>query len=1384
MADYGLSTTVKRYGTGSFYSPYSSSRTKALLIEPTSGNFRIAAGEDFIFNLWVQYGDIKVNTPGVAYPFITFGDGGFTDGWAMGYQVGINQDTTPYPYFRYNGTFIKTEFDGSNGANISPTENGWSNYVVKRTNGVITLTFTNTSAVPSVKTANYAGAIGASATGGAFLGATNPFVTNGNNGAYIDELFFARGISSVQRRNPTLGSINDGSLATTVFLYQFDGNYVDDETGVQLFSAALTDNASTITASLTQVTSLKTAQASITATTALTGNITSITGTQQFSSTPNSKFTLSATLTETYRVSPVIVNNSSGMFLNNITTDTSVKKFGSASYRNAPVATGRAGLNIIAYGDGDWLAFNSDWTRVFISADSGATWTVNTATGLTETPTKLVYLQDYWIASSGANAWYSANGIAWTAITMPTGYTAIGKSITYANNFWNIVVWSSSSPGNGIVYVYRAAARDAGLANIAPSFSSTTGRVEIAYNARTSLSFVQVGGVAVSGVITKFTLMTSEVVSGTSKNNTYIYTSSNNTSWAIDTSIVQQTNSTFFGSIATDSANNWIATSVSSGTAGDVYAKAGSGAWTKKTKSGVTSGSSGVLYAVGKWWVSFDEQGYYSTDLGTTWTFATYGSALANTGAVSSTQLAILEDHNANGIGSEVKFCSTTTGTIWTASRITGQINLPETIEYTAGNLGGRYSSWKTMDFWIYTTTPSTANWLEQGAITHGNGYNPTTPKTWTLQVGNQTPGTDRGFLRFDFLNQTSQLATGNFTNNAWHHVRISRNGVSTAMYLDGTRVDTDTLTSALPSNTNPLVFGGYKMTGASNYYLDELLLTQTLLTDPTVSSFSVPTGPWPGDADTDLLLHFNGDLIDDNALPLAAYLGSVFSINALAGKNIKSSVAISSSSTMQVSAAKVKDISLTSQAVATISVTAVTISRSVVILATAFDISANNTRSRGVTAAVSSTASLTTSAQRLIRASVAAGAIVSQIVVIARKLGGFADLTAVTSISALTSVTRPAGSTVAVNTNLVAANTRLRDSSAAVVTSVSLSVTANRIQTSAVALVSSYSVISLASRTARASSRFGSITSTIVITARNRAVLADLNVTTNLSVTAGTTKSTGTAMNSSWAVSVLGGQVLSVSCTMLTTFSAAAQATRLKIVTAAFTAVASANTTASRTARASSNFGSIATVLTATAKRLSGIADITAVTTLTASPGVRKQSSSALVNTVNLATNSGKLVTVSADLTANSVSSITATKVKVFGAGLNSSSTQSTTARVNKQIAAGLASNFVLVARPFAAARSAMVVTSSLAINTRVARSSAQAVMTTRVLWSYIYDKTVPFTREGDLWVIPTDVRLHVIPASTALWPVELDQRTYIIETDLREYTVLPAGTEFTIEE
>lgn len=245
MPNYGYGTTIKKYGIGSLYTPYNTSRTKAFRIDPVgAASFEVSASQDFYISVWIKYSDLNVTQLGAQYPIIKYGDisGGLQEGWEIGIDI-VNVGgyfARPYFAFRQPDKFsndlakIYPPADSS----FTPTGN-FDHYEVIRTNGVIQFKFNGIAS----NTVNYNGRLGYpiqelvnqgaldSSYAGIFVGSEQPFIVNGNNGAYIDELFFARGTNAVTNYAPD-GSIYDGNLSTTVFLYKFDGNLLDNTTGI------------------------------------------------------------------------------------------------------------------------------------------------------------------------------------------------------------------------------------------------------------------------------------------------------------------------------------------------------------------------------------------------------------------------------------------------------------------------------------------------------------------------------------------------------------------------------------------------------------------------------------------------------------------------------------------------------------------------------------------------------------------------------------------------------------------------------------------------------------------------------------------------------------------------------------------------------------------------------------------------------------------------------------------------------------------------------------------------------------------------------------------------------------------------------------------------
>jgi hypothetical protein len=241
LYEYGI-VPVGKFGGGSFYAPYNTNRQKALTIQPVNaGNFEIADGQDFYISAWIKYGTINVSQDqlGVEYPIIKYGVAhsyypGI--GWEFGITI-TRFGAIPYFSFNNNGLVkLQYNFNGTNGNLVNPTGD-FDHWEVSRINGVITFKFNGNFSSDS--TTIYSGAIAHPlqeeidlgyidpSFASIYVGSEQPYVINQDNGAYIDELFFARGVGQVINYNEFNNSINDGKESTTVFLYHFDGNYID-----------------------------------------------------------------------------------------------------------------------------------------------------------------------------------------------------------------------------------------------------------------------------------------------------------------------------------------------------------------------------------------------------------------------------------------------------------------------------------------------------------------------------------------------------------------------------------------------------------------------------------------------------------------------------------------------------------------------------------------------------------------------------------------------------------------------------------------------------------------------------------------------------------------------------------------------------------------------------------------------------------------------------------------------------------------------------------------------------------------------------------------------------------------------------------------------------
>lgn len=175
-------------------------------------------------------------------------------------------------------------------------------------------------------------------------------------------------------------------------------------------------------------------------------------------------------------------------------------------------------------------------------------------------------------------------------------------------------------------------------------------------------------------------------------------------------------------------------------------------------------------------------------------------------------------------------------------------------LEYSQGD-GSDLGNFSTVDFWAYIpnsllSLPPVIRFVSQ---TNRNNL-------FQLRLLRTEGGTLGIFVDRITGSDTTSNSYNVFsisTTTDWHHFRISVSGSSLAVYYDGERkiYQTDFLGT----------FAGRAILYSNgSLLLDEVLVSDTLYTNPTVTSFSVPTTRWVRDSNTDLLLRFDTDFSNE----------------------------------------------------------------------------------------------------------------------------------------------------------------------------------------------------------------------------------------------------------------------------------------------------------------------------------------------------------------------------------------------------------------------------------------------------------------------------------------------------------------------------------------
>ena len=601
--------------------------------------------------------------------------------------------------------------------------------------------------------------------------------------------------------------------------------------------------------------------------------------------------------------------------------DTSIKKWGAGSLKwTFPSAEPTPTSNIVWTGSA-FKAFSNGYT--WTSSD-GTTWTraTNDLTGY-DGYWDITYANSNFIAYDSTNGKYkySSNGTAWsdTTLTIPGGglgsFTTNKREVYYIGGYYHVFGCQIIGTTHTLVS-YRSTSLTGSWARY--DISNLIGDANL--NGSSGLLDVKLVGSTAYLTVTFYDNYSSVYSRGTR------FTGSVNPSggWNI---LSANTGHLFAQNSSWDGGDDYLAYVVDFDDSSKYLY------WKNVSTTGSYAFShtvNDITYANGVWFIATADGLYKTTAVNTEPT-------LVDTDIESAVQYQSSKYiARSNTYAGYVR--TSTDAATWTYADIDPQI-LPGSLTYSRGDnsdIGG----FKTLDFWYYNTSSeagrrfafeqSSTRYISFG--TSSNNY---------LEIQNVNGASSSNLS----ITETSVLPF-----NTWTHIRLSIDGSNASLYVGGTRKATTS--SWLGGVTAPLKIGGATLPAPVQYaaQFDEIYITDQLITSPSATSFSVPTGPWNNSStDVDLLLHFNTDFADDTAFFVdpSATLTATASLTATLTGTKEFTASPASQFTLSVVIGKVNEIVLEAFADAALTTNITKFTGYESSQSAAFTISVDNTRTR-----------------------------------------------------------------------------------------------------------------------------------------------------------------------------------------------------------------------------------------------------------------------------------------------------------------------------------------------------------------------------------------------------------------------------------------------------
>jgi hypothetical protein len=761
-------------------------------------------------------------------------------------------------------------------------------------------------------------------------------------------------------------------------------------------------------------------------------------------------------------------------------------KFGAASLKFDSKTWATFPLSSVLWGNSEFVVLSWDeraGNPVYVSkSTNGTTWTRST-TNLTSivNTTAIEYHNGQYVFWNSNTLYYSSDAITWTSASWATS---------------GIPRWNASL--SRWVRANQAVSRRR-IDNI-----QTATTINGSYSSVVSLSdLYTTTGIKNGSAAFAFKGSSTVIVGFDSSNGSASprprISHSSNTGATWNTSTFGSVDNTFYD-VACDGT-----TFVAVGGLGIIYTSTDGVTWTQRT-SGTTDAIFNIQFLNNRW-IATGGDFVLTSSNAITWTL------YSNTGTSSNDKPSFGAGYYY--AGSNVR---TTDSTLWRGTLV--DYSTPNQAPYILFNGNSRWSSWQTLDFWIYpesgTNLGSQYKMLE---ISQAPSATSNLDTDWW--VGFYTPNTAQTKSRVISVIDNSLIqgsTSGDINFDAWNHIRISRNNSSISIYLNGSRLVTGSVTTK-NTESNPLWIGGESFINY-NIYLDEVLITNELLTNPSSTTYTVPTQAYVNNNNTSLLLHFDSAISDDNLYPpqtleAQANLTSAFTLTQVNTNRVSASASLSAVCTVNANVRRIRNVSSAVSSQATVSAVIGLRQQGQSALSSEASVTANPVRRTAFASAVNSSATLNAVTSRTRNLGANFAAIATELAAIGRIGQGFINMDVRASLTANGRIAT--GSIVSMSSQATVSATalRIKQISSAFASLATLQASVVKAIIAQAALASVASITANNSRTRTASAAFSAFAFEVAVTRSIDVGNSNMSVVSQLSVTATVTRTTASVMNS-----------------------------------------------------------------------------------------------------------------------------------------------------------------------------------------------------------------------------------------------------------------------------